>query len=76
MQFKGFKPDAMQRIAGTLGYQGEMNGFEDYLNQNPDKKNTMNMYQNKAIQMMRGGMVQNFDTGGVAGHPHPTCKFS
>ena len=71
MQFKGFKPDAMQRIAGTLGYQGEMNGFEDYLNQNPDKKNTMNMYQNKAIQMMRGGMVQNFDGGGVAGHPHP-----
>ena len=71
MQFKGFKPEAMQRIAGTLGYQGEMNGFEDYLNQNPDKKNTMNMYQNKAIQMMRGGMVQNFDGGGVAGHPHP-----
>ena len=58
MQFKGFKPDAMQRIAGTLGYQGEMNGFEDYLNQNPDKKNAMNMYQDKAIQMMNGGMVR------------------
>ena len=29
----------MQRIAGTLGYQGDMNGFNDYLNQNPDKMN-------------------------------------
>ena len=37
MQFKGFKPEAMQRIAGTLGYQGDMNGFNTYLNQNPDK---------------------------------------
>ena len=65
MQFKGFKPDAMQRIAGTLGYQGEMNGFEDYLNQNPDKKNAMNMYQDKAIQMMNGGMVRKkYATGG------------
>ena len=58
MQFKGFKPDAMQRIAGTLGYQGEMDGFEDYLSQNPDKNNAMNVYQNKAIQMMNGGMVR------------------
>ena len=58
MQFKGFKPDAMQRIAGTLGYQGEMDGFEDYLSQNPDKNNAMNGYQNKAIQMMSGGMVR------------------
>ena len=71
MQFKGFKPEAMERIAGTLGYKGNMNGFEDYLNQNPDKKNAMNMYQNKAIQMMRGGMVRNFNEGGVPGHLHP-----
>ena len=26
-QFKGFKPEAMQRIAGKLGYQGDMIGF-------------------------------------------------
>ncbi len=71
MQFKGFKPEAMQRIAGTLGYKGDMNGFNNYLSQNPDKMNTMNMYQNKAIQMMRGGMVRNFNEGGVPGHLHP-----
>ena len=38
IQFKGFKPAAMQRIAGTLGYQGNMEGFSEYLNQNPKLK--------------------------------------
>ena len=66
MQFKGFKPKAMQSIAGKLGYRGNMNGFNDYLAQNPDKKTTMDMYQNKAIQMMNGGMVKrNYAVGGV-----------
>ena len=35
--FGGFKPEAMQRIAGSLGYQGDMAGFDGYLNANPDK---------------------------------------
>ena len=67
MQFKGFKPQAMQRIAGNLGYQGDMSGFNDYLNQNPDKMSKMNMYQNKAMEMAKGGMVKkpNYAVGGV-----------
>jgi hypothetical protein len=64
IQFKGFKPAAMQRIAGTLGYQGNMEGFSEYLNQNPDKMQQMGMYQQKALQMVNGGMVQNFANGG------------
>ena len=36
--FGGFKPQAMQRIAGSLGYTGDMVGFDSYLNSNPDKK--------------------------------------
>ena len=67
MQFKGFKPDALQRIAGTLGYQGDMNGFNDYLSQNPDKMNTMNMYQQKAMQMASGGYVKKYAVGGLTG---------
>ena len=63
-QFKGFKPEAMQRIAGTLGYQGDMQGFNEYLNQNPDKMQQMGMYQQKALEMVNGGMVQNFANGG------------
>ena len=65
MQFKGFKPDALQRIAGNLGYQGDMNGFNDYLSQNPDKMNTMNMYQQKAMQMASGGYVKKYAVGGT-----------
>ena len=67
MQFKGFKPQAMQRIAGNLGYQGDMSGFNDYLNQNPDKMSKMNMYQNKAMEMAKGGMVKkpSYAVGGV-----------
>ena len=57
IQFKGFKPEAMQRIAGTMGYQGDMSGFNTFLQQNPDKMQMMNMYQNKAIQMVKGGAV-------------------
>jgi hypothetical protein len=65
IQFNGFKPDAMQKIAGKLGYQGDMNGFNDYLSANPDKKDAMNMYTNKAIQMARGGMVKRYAVGGT-----------
>ena len=64
IQFKGFKPQAMQRIAGTLGYQGDMEGFKDYLDQNPDKMQQMGMYQQKALEMVNGGMVQYLANGG------------
>ena len=69
IQFKGFKPQAMQRIAGTLGYQGDMSGFNDYLNQNPDKKEQMDMYQNKAVQMLQGGLVK-MQQGGIVADPN------
>ena len=62
--FGGFKPEAMQRIAGSLGYQGDMAGFDGYLNANPDKKQKMDMYNQKAMQMARGGIVQKFQEGG------------
>ena len=67
--FGGFKPQAMQKIAGSLGYQGDMSGFNDYLNNNPDKKQKMDMYNQKAMQMAQGGMVQKFQSGGT---PDPT----
>jgi hypothetical protein len=66
MQFQGFKPDALKRIAGTLGYQGDMNSFEQYLMDNPDKKQTMDMYNNKAMQMAMGGAVRKkYNVGGL-----------
>jgi len=71
MQFQGFKPQAMERIAGTLGYQGDMSKFKDYLQTDPVAQMKFNDFQNKAIQMMNGGMVRKqYHDGGVAGHVH------
>ena len=62
--FGGFKPNAMQRIAGTLGYTGDMSGFNSYLEQNPDKKNQMEQFKQAAMMMAKGGVVRNFQAGG------------
>ncbi len=65
MQFQGFKPQAMERIAGTLGYQGDMGKFKDFLQSDPEAQTKFNDFQNKAIQMMNGGMVRkNYANGG------------
>ena len=62
--FGGFKPDAMSRIAKTLGYEGEMSGFQQYLDQNPDKRTQMDQFKQAAMMMARGGAVQKFQVGG------------
>ena len=69
MQFKGFKPDAMQKIAGNLGYQGDMTNFNEYLSANPDKQELMNSYKYKAMQMAQGGMVKKYAVGGEVINP-------
>jgi len=64
MQFKGFKPEAMKKIQGSLGYQGYPEDFDNYLEQNPDKKQAMDGYKEKAVAMMNGGIVAGYATGG------------
>ena len=61
--FKGFKPQAMQKIAGKMGYQGSMENFDNYLEQNPDKQREMIVYQDAAKQMARGGVVKMLQGG-------------
>ena len=63
-KFGGFKPEAMQRIAQNLGYSGDMGGFDQYLNDNPDKKEKMDNYTTRARQMAQGGMVKKYAPGG------------
>ena len=74
--FGGFKPDAMKRIANSLGYTGDMSGFQSYLNNNPDKQNQMNQYNQAAINMARGGAVRKYQEGGMGTtttqQPQPT----
>ena len=67
MQFKGFKPEAMKKIQGTLGFQGYAEDFDKYLEDNPDKKATMDSYNKKAIEMRNGGIVMGYANGGTLG---------
>jgi len=62
-KFGGFKPEAMQRIAQNLGYSGDMGGFDQYLNDNPDKKQKMDNYTTRARQMAEGGSVLKAQSG-------------
>jgi len=63
--FRGFKPQGLQKIAGRLGYTGSMENFDNYLEQNPEKKRQMIVYEEAAKQMARGGVVK-MQEGGVA----------
>ena len=63
--FKGFKPQAMNKIAGAMGYRGDMNQFQQYVDQDPARQQQMNMYTNAARKMAAGGYVPRFNTGGV-----------
>ena len=38
MEFQGFKPEAMNRIAKALGHEGDMGGFQDFLERTQRKK--------------------------------------
>jgi len=65
LQFQGFKPDALNRMAKTMGYSGDMKEFDRFLNENPDKKEMMDVYSEKAREMMMGGYVKGYANGGV-----------
>lgn len=60
IQFQGFKPESMPKIANSLGYNGDMQGFQQYLDQNKDKQDMMNMYMQKAQQMAEGGVPSKY----------------
>ena len=64
MQFKAFKPQAMNKIAQAMGYQGNMDQFQQYIEQDPQRQQQMNMYNNAAQKMAQGGMVRNYAHGG------------
>ena len=48
MQFKAFKPEAMNKIAKTMGYQGDMGQFQNFIEQDRERQKQMDMYTNAA----------------------------
>jgi hypothetical protein len=69
--FTGFKPQGLQKIASKMGYSGRMEEFDQYLQQNPDKQREMIVYQGKAQEMARGGVVRRFAVGGMPSYVNP-----
>ena len=56
--FRQFKPQALQRIANTMGYSGDMGGFRSYINQNPLLQERMKQLESSASQMAEKGIVK------------------
>jgi len=63
--FKAFKPSGMEKIARSMGYQGNMQGFQDYIAQDPMRQQQMQNYTNQAMQMAKGGAVRKMQAGGI-----------
>ena len=61
--FRAFKPEAMNKIAQSMGYTGDMGQFQDFIEQDPARKARMNQFTNAAMQMAKGGMVR-YKNGG------------
>ena len=61
--FQAFKPSGMEKIARSMGYQGNMQGFQNFLAQDPTKQQQMQQYTNQAVQMARGGVVKMQEGG-------------
>jgi hypothetical protein len=62
--FKAFKPEAMNKIAGAMGYTGNMDSFQQYIEQDPARKARMDGFVKAAQTMAKGGMVRKMATGG------------
>ena len=78
-KFKAFKPQALERIAKTMGYTGDMGGFQQYLDSNVSLKERMKQLEDSAMEMSKNGTIkqtqkQSEDTVG-AFVPPPTQTF-
>ena len=74
-QFKGFKPQAVTKIAQAMGYTGDMSqletgdstDFQKFIGEDPIRTQQMENYTEIAKQMARGGVVRMQQGGTVGG---------
>ena len=64
IQFQGFKPSGIEKIANAMGFQGEEKDFKKFLEENPDRQAEMMRYQDMARKMVEGGYVKKMQEGG------------
>ena len=70
--FRAFKPEAMNKIAQSMGYSGDMREFESFIEQDPARKARMNQFTNAAMQMAKGGVVKMQQGGSLVPTLSPT----
>ena len=63
--FKAFKPEAMDKIAQRMGYTGNMNQFQQFVEQDPMRKYQMDLYTKSAMKMAKGGYAKKYAPGGL-----------
>ena len=63
-RFGGFKPSGIAKIAHTMGFQGPIENFEKFLEDNPDRQSEMMRYTQLARKMASGGYVRGMQEGG------------
>ena len=71
-KFSGFNPRQMELISKKLGYNGPSEGFQDYLNNTPDKAAKLTRMNDRARQRVEGGGYQEqTNTGPAMGKAPP-----
>ena len=65
IQFQGFKPSGIEKIANAMGFQGEEKDCQKFLEDNPDRQAEMMRYQDIARKMVEGGYVNKMQEGGT-----------
>ena len=74
LQFQGFKPSGMEKIANAMGFQGDQKQFQQFLQDNPDRQAEMLRYQDIARKMAEGGYVRKMQEGGDTTPAEPKKK--
>ena len=70
-QFGGFQPSGKAKIAQSMGFQGPMEQFDKFLEDNPDRQAEMMRYEDFARKMVSGGYVSKMQEGGDVGTDPP-----
>ena len=66
-QFGGFQPTGKAKIARSMGFQGPLEQFDKFLQDNPDRQAEMMRYEDFARKMVEGGYVAKMQEGGNVG---------
>jgi hypothetical protein len=62
--FRGFKPEGLNKIAKSMGYEGSMDNFAKFIEDDPERQEQAVKMENAAKAMARGGLLK-FQTGGT-----------